>query len=240
MRVLFFFLACFFGLQLSAQNTFRLTERSVVKDSSGTVYPYAIWQSLMRTGEYTVKAENSKDSSTAFVLIRLSADAKEARFQKMPKPKESNFFTTGDKISLFNVRDIDNNPLDLKDAKGKIIVLNFWFINCGPCRREIPELNALVDSFKTNDKVLFVGIALDNKDDLKNFLEKLPFKYAIVDNGRFIADKYGVRLYPTHVIVDAEGKVYFHTSGLAVNTVYWINKSIKELLAKSGKDVAAQ
>jgi hypothetical protein len=47
-------------------------------------------------------------------------------------------------------------------------------------------------------------------------------------------------LYPTHVIVDAEGKVYFHTSGLAVNTVYWINKSIKELLAKSGKDVAAQ
>jgi hypothetical protein len=49
-----------------------------------------------------------------------------------------------------------------------------------------------------------------------------------------------VRLYPTHVILDTEGKVYFHTSGLAMNTIYWIKKSIKELLVKAEKDVAAQ
>jgi peroxiredoxin len=88
--------------------------------------------------------------------------------------------------------------------------------------------------------VLFVGIPLDSKESLKSFLEKTPFKYTIIDEGRTIAGSYGVRLYPTHVIVDPEGKVYFHTSGLAMNTIYWLKKSIRELLLKTGKDVAAQ
>jgi hypothetical protein len=73
-------------------------------------------------------------------------------------------------------------------------------------------------------------VALDSKNDLEKFLKQFPFNYTIVDNGRWIADKYGIRFYPTHVIIDTEGKVYFHTSGLAPNTVYWIKKSIEELL----------
>ena len=204
------------------------------------VYPYAVWQALVMKGDYTVRTENSKDPNTAFLLVPVSAKEKQTRMLRMQKPKESAFFTTGQTLSLFNVRDINNNKLNLKEAKGKILVINFWFINCPPCRREIPELNTLVDSFKTNDKVLFVAIALDGKNDLENFLEKTPFKYTIVDNGRFITDKYGVRAYPTHLIVDQEGRVYFHTSGLALNTLYWMKKSIDELLEKEDPGLAAQ
>jgi len=35
------------------------------------------------------------------------------------------------------------------------------------------------------------------------------------------------------VIINQEGKVYFHTTGLAINTVYWLKKSIKELLSQN-------
>jgi hypothetical protein len=69
----------------------------------------------------------------------------------------------------------------------------------------------------------------------KYFLRSQPFNYDIIDGGRFIADKYGVRSYPTHVIIDTEGKVYFHTTGLSTNTVYWLNKTIEELLLKARK-----
>ena len=239
MKGLLLFFACFFCFQLSAQKL-TLNENSVVKDSSGTVYPYAIWQAMLRQGDYNLKAENPKDQRTAFLLVPLTEKQKQSRLERMGKPKESESFKTGKKINLFNTRDIDGNKVDMKDAKGKIIVINFWFINCGPCRREIPELNALVDSFKRNEKLLFVGIALDAKNELQEFLEKTPFKYSIIDNGRFAADKFGIRFFPTHVIVDTEGKVYFHTSGLASNTVHWIKKSIEELLARPGTDVAAQ
>jgi len=234
MKSLLILVACVITLSLSAQKL-KLDEKSIVKDSSGTVYPYAVWQALLMKGDYSIKAEDPKNGHTAFLLVHLSDAQKQARPERMEKPRESKFFTTGKEISLFNTRDIDNNKLNLKEAKGNIIVLNFWFINCGPCRKEIPDLNALVDSFQTNEKVVFVAVALDKKTDLQNFLEKMHFKYKIVDDGRFIADQYGIHLYPTHVIVDTEGKVYFHTSGLALNTVHWIKKSIQELLMKEEK-----
>ena len=238
MKVLFALLACIVSFQLQAQKNFKLNEKSVVKDIGGNVYPYAVWQTLLRNGDFTIKAENPKDSATAFLLIPLTEKEKEARFERMPKPRESQNFTTGKKINLFNTSDINGNKVDLKNMQDKIIVLNFWFVNCGPCRREIPELNKLVDSFKTDEKILFVAVALDAKNGLEKFLKQFPFQYTIVDDGRWIAEKYGIRFYPTHVIIDTEGKVYFHTSGLATNTVYWIKKSINELLAKEKKDVA--
>ncbi len=238
MKVLLLLFLCLTALSSSSQSI-RATDHSLVKDSSGTVYPASVWQELYRKGGYELRPENPKDTNTAFILVQIP-DEKEARLAGMPKPKESNYFRTGKKMNLFDARDMDGNPLDLTRAKGKIIVLNFWFINCGPCRREIPELNALVDSFKNKDQVLFVALALDVRKELETFLAKMPFKYSVVSDAGSIVAQYGVRLYPTHVILDTEGKVYFHTSGLAANTIYWIKKSIKEFLTKEEKAVAAQ
>jgi peroxiredoxin len=220
----------FLILASSAQAKFQLNENSVVKDSSGTVYPFNIWQALLQQDNYALKAVDPKNSQTEFLLVRLTEKQLANRSNKLVKPRESAFFKTGEKITLFNTSDMEGNKLNLKGLQGKIIVLNFWFVDCSPCRREIPELNNLVDSFRSNDKVLFIGVALDDKNSLEAFLQKTPFKYAIVENGRFITDKYGIRSYPTHLIIDTEGKVYFHTTGLGSNTVPWIRKSILELL----------
>lgn len=220
---------CLFTMACIAQTRLRVDENSVVKDSSGTVYPYGIWQPLLQKG-YVLKPVDPKNAQTEFLLVKLTEEQQAARMEKMGRPRESDYFKTGEKITLFNTSDIDGNKLNLKNLQGKILVLNFWFVDCSPCRHEIPELNKLVDSFKTNDKVMFIAVALDNKASLQEFLSRFPFKYTIVDNGRFITDRYGIRSYPTHLIVDAEGKVYFHTTGLGPNTISWIRKSILELL----------
>jgi peroxiredoxin len=240
MKNILFILSLLFGLPALSQTpaSLKLNENTIVKDSSGNLYPYAIWQALLRKGSYSLKAENPKNVNTAFYLVELSEKEKASRLERMGKPRESEAFTNGQKIPLFNLVDIEGRKIKLKEAAGKIIVMNFWFINCKPCRMEIPELNEMVAQFKNNDKVIFVGIALDQRADLRAFLTETPFAYSIIDNGRFEADKYGVKLYPTHVIVDPEGKVYFHTSGLAPNTVPWIKKSIEELLAKASGTAA--
>ena len=206
----------------------KIDENTVVKDSSGNILSYAIWRALLLKG-YGLQPENAKDKNTAFIIFKLSDKQREMVMQKAPKPKESNYFTTGKKISLFNTSDINGKKVRLNE-KGKIIVLNFWFINCQPCRMEIPELNDLVESYKGNDSILFVSVALDKKWDLQDFLKQTSFNYAIVDDGKYIMDRYGIKSFPTHLIVDAEGKVYFHTSGLSMGTVYWLKKSIDELL----------
>lgn len=236
MRPLLLFIAIFLVHQLPAQVNISAKDM-VVKDSAGQVYPLEIWQALLFKGNYSLKPEDPKDKNTAFLLVRLSEEETRKKLEKMPRPRPSNSFRDGEKFSLFNETDINGNKIKLKDSIGKIIVLNFWFINCPPCRKEIPDLNNLVDSFSSQG-VIFAGIALDQEADLKEFLKQLPFRYRIIANGRYLAGNNSITSYPTHVIIDQEGKVYFHTSGLGPNTIHWIRKSIKELLAK--KDMAAK
>jgi peroxiredoxin len=239
MRVAFFlgfFLASFICFSQNIKQV--LDENAVVKDSAGTKYAPEVWKALLMHG-YTIKAVDPGDANTEFLLVRLSDEEQARRLERMPKPRESSFFKTGEKMGSFKTRDINGNKIDLKALEGKIVVLNFWFVNCSPCRMEIPDLNKMVDSFKTNNKIVFIAIALDDRSILKSFLEKTPFNYNIIDGGKFIADKYGVRSYPTHVVIDTEGKVYFHTSGLSTNTVYWLSKTIKELLSKTGEKTAS-
>ena len=233
MRKHFTFLLLFFFVinAYSQKSALKINENTIVKDSTGFVYPYSIWQSLMFKGKYGLMPENPSDKNTGFILYRLSEKQWLEKMQRMPKPKESLFFTTGKKISLYKLFDINNKKINLKEGKGKIIVFNFWFIDCPPCKMEIPDLNDLVENYKGNDSVLFIAVALDAEFDLKDFLKRMPFNYTIIGNGRYLASNYGVKSYPTHVILDKEGKVYLHTSGLAPNTVFWIKKSIDELLS---------
>ena len=58
----------------------------------------------------------------------------------------------------------------------------------------------------------------------------MPFEYGIVDGGSYVASQYGINLFPTHVVVDKEGKIIFHTSGYGMGTVPWLKKVIQDAL----------
>lgn len=229
--VVFIIILMTFGSRANAQVTtrhFQLNENTVVKDSDGTNYPYIVWQKLLSTGNYTLKAMDPGSDSSPYMLVKLSEAQKNAMMDRMPRPAESNFFTTGQKIKLFNVSDIQNKKVRLTDLKDKIIVLNFWFIGCPPCRQEIPELNKIALQYANDPQIIFVAVALDGKRDLFDFLKNNPFGYHIIDDGKEFADLYNINLYPTNVVLDKEGKVRFHGSGYAFNTAYWITKTIEQ------------
>lgn len=233
MKQLFPLLAILLVLNTSAQTSgarVALNDKSVVKDSSGTLYPFAIWQKLMMTGEYIIKSLNINSNPPEFLLVRLSEAEIQARLLNAPKPMESKFFQTGNKIGNTRLVTLDRKKYNLKDLAGKVVVLNFWYINCSPCRMEIPHLNKITETYKDRDDVIFLAVALDKAYDLKQFLKEMPFNYGIVDGGGYIASQYGITLYPTHVVLDKEGKVTFHTSGLAPGTIPWLQKSIEEAL----------
>jgi len=205
-----------------------LDSTSVVVDSAGAVIPYNEWQPIIASGQYRMRFTKSSDGNTVYTLYTLSAAEKDARFAAMPKPTDSKFFKTGEKIPSFVADDINGNGLKLKKLQGKIVVLNFWFIGCPPCRTEIPELNKLALSYANDPDVVFISIGLDSKYDIENFLKYSSLAYHVVDNGKMYADMYGINLYPTNVVLDKEGKVRFHTSGYSPNLPYWIKKTIAE------------
>ena len=80
----------------------------------------------------------------------------------------------------FSVTTIDGKTYDSAKLRGKIIVVNLWYINCPNCFEEIKQLNKLVDDYQAEQNVIFLGLATDNAAKLKTFLNKNPFKYQIV------------------------------------------------------------
>lgn len=118
---------------------------------------------------------------------------------------------------------LDGKTIDSAALKGKILVLNLWFVNCPNCIQEIKLLNEIVDAYKENKDVIFVGLASNTKPDLEKFLKKNPFKFQIIPNaGTFTLFKFGTAKkngeydlgYPTHVVIDREGKKVLQIEGV--------------------------
>ena len=216
--------------QQVVQTRTTLDETSVVRDSTGFQYPHAVWKKLMQSGNYGIKTGKRTTSNIEFTIYELSAAERAKRMESYPRPRETTNFKTGSKLSNFRFTDLKGNRYNLKELTGKVVVLNFWFINCGPCRQEIPDLNKLVLKYKDNPNVLFLAVALDSRADVKDFLKQTPFLYNITENGSYLTESYGVRSYPTHVVLDQNAIIKFHTAGLALNTIYWIEKTIENTL----------
>lgn len=111
----------------------------------------------------------------------------------------------------FELTSMDGKTFKLSELRGKVVVLNFWFAGCPPCRSEIPKLNALVEKYKDKD-VVFIAPTTDDEYTAKKFLEKFPFRYNIVlDAGRFIRDEYtndGDEIpFPQNLVIDKDGNL---------------------------------
>lgn len=216
------------------------TEASVVKDSSGMVYPYLAWHQLLMTNNYSLRMVNSGPDAGSYILNKRSQEEKNTMMARIHKPEESKQFISGTAFSPFKEKDMNGEKLDLKKMTGKVIVLNFWFIGCPPCRAEIPELTEMANNYKGNPDVVFIAVALDESYDLKDFLKDHPLSYHVIDNGRYIADRYRVHLYPTNVVIDRDSKVAYSSEGGHMNNIYWMEKTIDAALASAQKTTAAQ
>ena len=129
----------------------------------------------------------------------------------------------------FSGRDLEGNRYALEDLRGKVVVLNFWFVQCRPCVQEMPELNELVQEYQ-DDEVVFLAFALNEKAELEQFLKKKDFNYQIIPDARVVAEQYSVEGYPTHIIVDQSGQIVYRQMGFGSMTVGDLNQKIGVLL----------
>lgn len=120
----------------------------------------------------------------------------------------ANFKMEGQNVPAFNFADIDNINYDANLIKGKILVLKCWYIACTACVKEFPECNDLADEYADRSDILFISLAFDNKEKLKDFLTQRTFKYSVIPEMKtFMQDSLATTRYPTHFLISKNGKI---------------------------------
>lgn len=118
------------------------------------------------------------DDNKDIKAIVLRTATEEELNMMMAATNQTDSIDMGATAQPFTATDLEGTTFTLDELKGKVVVINFWFVACKPCVEEIPELNELVEKYEEKD-VVFLGFALDNEKRLNSFLEKTPFKYHI-------------------------------------------------------------
>ncbi len=111
----------------------------------------------------------------------------------------------------YTLKDLDGKLRSAAEWDGKVIILNFWATWCPPCRREMPAFIEFQEAYESKG-VTFIGIALDEKDAVVDFIDPLGMNYPILmaeEEGIQLAQNYGNRLnvLPFTVIIDRKGNI---------------------------------
>jgi peroxiredoxin len=107
----------------------------------------------------------------------------------------------------FTLLDLQGKPWHLRDLKGKVVLVNFWATWCPPCRKEMPDLQALYDKYK-DQGFLVLSISDEETAKVSPFIAERKITYPVLlDPGRKINDAFIVEGIPKSFVYDREGKM---------------------------------
>ena len=106
-------------------------------------------------------------------------------------------------------------PVDVTAQDDRLYVIEFWATWCPPCRRSIPELNALHDKYSSQN-VVIIGITQEEEETVQNFLKEQEMKYTVaLDQDSYCwknyAESSGVNGIP-HAFLVRNGKLWWEGS----------------------------
>ena len=206
-----------------------LTQKLTIKPDSETKYydenKREITQNEYRTAQETGKfmispvlSTNSKVISLG--LVRLNPS--------LPDFSEAISFTG---------KTLEGENISMEKLKGKVVVINFWFIACAPCVKEMPDLNQLHEKYRENPNVVFLAPTFENAANVKDFLKTRDFKYTIVPDAKNWIKDYKISVYPTHLVVDREGTIVFSQVNTGKKAAESLEKAIDSALLKKAKRI---
>ena len=129
-----------------------------------------------------------------------------------------------------------------EDVRGKVVILNFWASWCGPCKRELPELQKLYGEY-AEQGVLVVGISVDDiAGQARSMAKELGITFPLVldVSSQATASTYPFGTLPTSLVLDRRGRVRAKHSGYTPITIRQMRSEIETILKEAANETNTQ
>ena len=120
----------------------------------------------------------------------------------------------GNPVPDFKLTDLSGQSVSLRSLRGKVVILNYWQVDCPPCKEEMPDLQATYNAWKDKGVTLLAINAGEDAATVKNFVESGNYTFPVViDTNLQVAQKYNILYTPTTFILDKDGKLRYKVVG---------------------------
>lgn len=104
----------------------------------------------------------------------------------------------------FTLLNLSGEEVSLSDYRGKIVMINFWATWCGFCKKEMPDMQRLMEE---NDDIVILAVdVMEEKSLVENYINEGGYTFEVVlDEKGLIARDYLVSAFPTSYFVDKDG-----------------------------------
>ena len=112
------------------------------------------------------------------------------------------------KYDNLTFQDSKKEQINLKDFRGKLILLNFWATWCAPCKEEMPSLDLLYKKANLDNLKIFpINVGQESEEKTINFFNDLKIKNLDIyfDSPITLAKKFGLRGIPTTILLNKDG-----------------------------------
>jgi len=128
----------------------------------------------------------------------------------------------------FSLKDLAGKTWTFSELRGKVVLVNFWATWCPPCRKEMPDLEALYEKFAAQGLVV-LGISDEKAAKVEPFIRERKVTFPVLlDPKRKVNEMFVVEGIPKTFIYDREGKLVAQSIDMRTG------KQFLEMLAKAG------
>ncbi len=128
----------------------------------------------------------------------------------------------------FTLSDIHGKSWKLSDLRGKVVLVNFWATWCPPCRKEMPDMQALYERFGPRGLVI-LAISDETHEKVDPFIAEKKYTYPVLlDPAQTVGKQFGVQGIPKSFVFDRKGKL------VAVAIDRRTNRQFLEMLQQAG------
>jgi peroxiredoxin len=129
----------------------------------------------------------------------------------------------------FTVTDLSGGTVSLSQFRGKVVLLDFWAVECAGCKVEIPWYVAFDKTYRGKGLAL-IGIDMygESPDMVKKFMEKEHMNYPVAIGNDALGERFHVEEMPLTLLIDRSGRIALSHAGIVDKTQF--EKDIQELL----------
>lgn len=164
------------------------------------------------SSEYTVELSDIPEgyqaqASYSFGSPQVTINLKTLPVRSDPNDHSRARYEEGDKMMGFAMTDVDGKTYQLSELlqEYKLVILDFWYVSCNPCKQEFPYFEA---ALKANDDVVLLAVdPFYSAEDIRVLRDQMQLSFPVFQDPLGLSGGFRVESYPTTVFIDSTGTI---------------------------------